>query len=386
MRRLVSPALGLGAVLGLLAAAGDARAEPPPPRTSALSWTRLDGAGACVGIHELARAVEQRLRRDVFVPPAHAGVSVEAWIEPAPAPDRWRAVLQLSDTRGVVLGTRELRSDAPSCRALDAQLALVIAVLIDPDAALGGPPPAPPPASAPSPPPAQPGPGPTATPSPSTTPGDARLPSAPPPPTLAAPPPAWSAPAPAWSPPARARPAPPLPRTPWIAGVEAGPAFAFGMLPGTGVGIQLRAQITPPRWPTFELGAATWLPDEARAGALGVRLSLTDAFLSVCPLNSASGGVGVAACAGLRAGFLRAVGFGFDHALDGDQAVFDVTAEARVRSHLVGPVVATWGLGLLVPATRYRFSYQAAAGQAVDVFRMWPIAAILDAGVGLEFF
>src|SRR5580692_3933573 len=126
-------ALGLAAAL---AAPGTARAADPGPRSSSLSWVRLAGAEACVGLRDVARAVEKRLGRPVFVAPTRADVAVEGRIERARPSGGWRAVITVSDERGAVRGTRELRTDAADCRALDDSIALALALMIDPDASL----------------------------------------------------------------------------------------------------------------------------------------------------------------------------------------------------------------------------------------------------------
>ena len=124
------------ACLPIVAAASAARADGEARgRTSSLSWVRLPGAEACVATQALARAVEERLGREVFVSAAQADVSVEGRIEPKRG--GWHAVLTLRDAKGALLGTREIDRPEPSCDAMTQPLALVIAVMIDPDAAMG---------------------------------------------------------------------------------------------------------------------------------------------------------------------------------------------------------------------------------------------------------
>jgi hypothetical protein len=140
--------------------ASRAWADAPARRTSSLSWIRLAGADGCVSTQDLARDVELRLGRPVFVSPARADVSVEGHVEPLRGGTGWRATIVLRDAQGAPLGTRELSRKDASCDAMREPVALVIAVMIDPDAALSpAPPPAPPIASTgeapPPPPPAQ---------------------------------------------------------------------------------------------------------------------------------------------------------------------------------------------------------------------------------------
>ena len=104
-------------------------------KTSSLSWLRMPGADACIATQPLARAVEERLGRETFVSAAQADLSVEGRIEKKPK-GGWRAVITMRDPSGALLGTRELERNDPSCDSMSEPLALVIAVMIDPDAAM----------------------------------------------------------------------------------------------------------------------------------------------------------------------------------------------------------------------------------------------------------
>src|SRR5207249_5003 len=101
----------------------------------------------------LARSVEERLGRHVFVSAAEADVSVEGRIEKraAHATSAWHAVITIRDSKGALLGTRELDRTDPSCASMNEPLALVIAVMIDPEAKLSSTPTPIPPAPAPAP-------------------------------------------------------------------------------------------------------------------------------------------------------------------------------------------------------------------------------------------
>jgi hypothetical protein len=118
----------------------------------------MPGADSCIATQPLARAVEERLGRETFVSAAQADLSVEGRIEKKPK-GGWRAVITMRDPKGALLGTREVERDDASCEAMSEPLALIIAVMIDPDAAMRPktepaksepPPPAPPPAPSPS--------------------------------------------------------------------------------------------------------------------------------------------------------------------------------------------------------------------------------------------
>lgn len=340
--------MGAGVAIGILAASSAARADPP---TASLGWARLDGAEECIGPRDLAQAVEARLHREVFVSPARSRLLIDGRIAPAAAPDRWRAVLKLSNDKGVALGARELHSGEESCRALDKQLAFVIAVLIDPETAL-----APDPPGKPVTPPAPPARPPVAVPPIAAQPTPRE-------PSILAP-----------------QPAP----EPWRAGVTGAMAFSFGLLPGTAVGAEIRGHVTPPNWPTFEFGGTTWAAATARDGDRSVRFTLADAFVSICPLATPPAILRLSGCAGVRLGTIHTASFGFDGARDGDHAVFSTATRARIDVRIVGPLRGSLGLGLLAPITRYRFSYRAGEAEG-ELFKMWPIVAAIDAGLGFEF-
>ncbi|MBW2461732.1 MAG: hypothetical protein JRH11_08800 [Deltaproteobacteria bacterium] len=110
-------------------------------RTSSLSWVRLPGAEDCATAPELARAVEARLGREVFVAPRNAELSVEGRVAPGDG-GGFTATFAVATAGGEVLGQRELGTESEDCSELTATVAFVVAVMIDPDADerdLGGP-------------------------------------------------------------------------------------------------------------------------------------------------------------------------------------------------------------------------------------------------------
>src|SRR5207244_12316805 len=112
--------LAIAAVV--FADARSAQADTPAGRTSALSWVRQPGTEECMGAPALAAAVEVRLRRRVFVPPTDAEVSVEGTIALVKK-GTYKATFRVADRQGKVLGTRDFEKNAPSCSALDDDLA-----------------------------------------------------------------------------------------------------------------------------------------------------------------------------------------------------------------------------------------------------------------------
>jgi hypothetical protein len=350
--------LGIGwalSVTGIAAPAGAAA----PARSSSMCWVRLPGAEACIGARDLARGVETRLGRPVFVSAASAELSIEGRIERTADAPGYRAFLSIADEAGVVLGTREIAGERADCRALDDQLALVIAVMIDPDAALRAPPhdpPAPRPAVEPPP------------------------PSAPPPAPRA---PTERAPAPLPSP----APRPPPRAEPWRGGLGIGAALGLGLVPNPGVGAELRGRVISPfRW-SLDLGAAVWGSARIAADSRGGSFALSYGFLSLCPPGIRTASTWLRGCAALQAGAIRGSGFGYDRNLVSERAVVNVGAEARLTHRLHGALVGEIGLALIVPTRRDPFtSDEIIAGSSVStqVFRMSAIAGSLGAGLGFE--
>jgi hypothetical protein len=341
LRSLVIGSLGVASIAG---AARAARADPPPPRTSSLAWVRLPGAEACIDMRSLAQAVERRLGRPAFVAPTRGDLAIEARIGPAGGEGGWRATILVVDASGQRVGLRELQSDEPACRAIDDELELVMALLIDPDAAL-----APPVALALA-------------------------------PTFVAPLTVTIAP-----PPKACPPAPTPPAAPWRIGAEAGPIAGLGLLPGSvGVGVQLRAHVAPPRGPSFELGGAFWLDSAVHTTHADPAFSLSYGWLSVCPVDVDVRGSALSACAGAQLGALSVSAAALPSVFHQEQLVFSLAADARLRRRFVGPLLGSFGLGLAVPTVRDRFYFTDPAGTRHDVFQAAPIAALLDLGLGIE--
>lgn len=309
------------------------------PRTSSLAWVRLPGAESCIGARELEVAVEERLGRTVFVPPAQATVFIEGRVEPSASGPGFQGHLTLADDHRAVLGSRDLETSATSCRALDEQLTLVVALLIDPDG---------PPAKAVAP-------GPLVTPPPKITPRvDA---------------------------PDRVD----LARKPWRASLEVGPTFAVGLLPGAAVGLTFRAELTPPSFLPIEVGGTFWLDGRADQAGRGSVLSLAYGQLGLCPLDVVRSRTRVVACAALEIGSIRAAGYGFHTSESAAQLLALGALEGRIARRIVGPVDLGLGVGVTVPFDRARFYYLDAGGAPRELYRLPPIAGVLAATVGVAF-
>ena len=334
-------------VAALLGVVGRADADTPPERTSSLAWVRMPGAEACIDARALMQAVELRLGRAAFVAPTRGEAAIEARIERLQSPDAWHATITVFDATGARTGLRELQTERADCRAIDDELELVIALLIDPSALQAAPMPPTPPVVSP------------------VTPPAAR-PAAPPAP-LVRPPPS------------------PAPGRPWRVGVEAGPIVGVGLQPGdVGAGIAFRAHVAPPRGPSFDLGGSFWADNLVETAAGDRTFSLAYGSLSVCPIDLTPSDIELTTCLGAQLGSLRVNGVGIPSKYRQEQLVVDLFADARLRRFL-GPLFGSFGLGIAVPTVRDRFYFTDAQGARHDVFQMSPVAVLIDAALGFQF-
>ncbi len=351
--RLAIALVGAAIVLGPAVA----RAES---RTSSLSWVRMPGADSCVATQDLARDVETRLGRAVFVSAAQADVSVEGHIEPNRGGPGFHAVVSLRDAKGALLGTRELTKNA-ACDEMRAPLALVIAVMIDPDAALKpkqDPPPLPPPE-------------PTVIVKEKTV--FVEVPAKP----LETPRPETPTPPPA------PKPAKPT----WETEIDLSFASSVGLLPGAGPGVGLSAIILPPRGPAFSIDSTYFFGTDASAdrGAKGTFTAGLGA-LGVCPLALRRDAFSFFACAALGLGSEDVKTAGFDTQLGTQSRIILVPSlDLRGSVRIVGALRASLSLSALFPVMRDSFVYERADGSQARLFQASPIAGKAAAGLGATF-
>ncbi|AKV03934.1 hypothetical protein AKJ09_10597 [Labilithrix luteola] len=352
-RKLRTFGISFGA--GCLLSVGATRAQADEPkvavgRTSALSWVRLPGAEECIGSPALADAVEATLARRVFVPPTDAELSVEGSIAYAKDRRRFTVRFQVADREGNVLGKRELTQAAETCHALDDRLALVLSMLIDPEAA-----------DRPAPP------------SPEAAPAEPTLAE----PILAAPP---------ASPAASDVPRLPLPvaKTPWRWGASASFGGATGLVPNTGWLVEGRVFVTLPHWPTLRAGVASFLPARNRVaeGALA-EVGLVSGEFGVCPLGLRRLPVVVRGCVSGWLGQLSGRGDGFpdsrSYTTTFAAAAVDASAELWL-SRSIGVVLAP---ALVVPVTPTRLAYDDPQGRRQTLFESSNVSAMLTLGIAV---
>jgi hypothetical protein len=317
--------------------AASARAEDEHARAR-LERVAAPGAESCMGKRELEAAVEARLNRDVFSDPPALVVEVRL----AKKESGYRAELALTDAQGHELGRRELVSRAGDCSALDASLALVVALLVDS-------PPEAPPSAAPAPTPEKP-------------------PSPPPPPTPIALPKDTFA-----------------PRAPWRFAPTLSASGAVGRLPGFALGARAGVGFLPPRFPEFRLSVGGLLPKEEMLDGqpYGARFSLVDAMVELCPLEHAGTAVRLSACLGQSIGSLAVTGIGFDR--NDTASSLDAVLTAGIASwfYLAPPLGIRLGLSAGFPLSRNSYGAPTPGGRVV----VWQRGYVLgsgELGVGLE--
>ena len=301
-----------------------------------LSWVRMPGAEECISAKQLSRAVENRLHRPAFGAPSETDVAIEGFIERTDQ-EAFHAVVTISDSRGKLLGKREL--DGAVCRDMDPALALAVALMIDPDAAFA--------------------------------------PSAP-----AAPAPAPARQAAKPSP----RPVTQAPASPAVTGdVSAGIAFAFGNLPGTSEGAWVLGAVKPRHFFPIELGAHLFLDRTFDKGA-GAKAAFSRSGLdaALCPLGIRVLLLELGACAGVQAGTISAAGVTPDGLATQREAFLDVTAKGHLDVIFLRRFALRVMPSLGIPTIRDSFDYRHRDGTLDRIFRVGPVYGEVAVGFGVK--
>jgi hypothetical protein len=340
-RAVATAALRLALLAPSLASpAAAAGAAPGDGAHFSLNWSRVRGAETCISAPDLARAVEVRLGRHVFVAPAETEVALEGYVGPGTDDGLFHAVVSLSDSTGGHAGTRELTSPTEHCRDLDAALVLAIALLIDPNASFDAP-------RAPAP------------------------PSAPPAPAVPEPAPAKApAPAPAYS------------ERPARFAVAAGPEIAFGTLPSTSVGAFARGYWKPSGFWLTSAGIH-FLPDSTEAVDERTRVAFS-AFsveADLCPLSGWQSRFFFSLCGGVNAGVLNVNGNGREGLIVHHRLLLDAAARAGVSVAVSSTVGITLGSALEVALRRDSFVYLSQDDAHRPLFEPAVVHGVVDAGL-----
>lgn len=301
-------------------------AEPPTgapaPALAHLDYERAPSAASCVSEAQLARDVEARLGRRVFVAPADAELT--ARVRARRVARRFVIGLELFGRDGGSLGRRELSTPSAHCSALDDSLALVLALAAD----MPRQPPPAPRASEPAAPASTP---PAAGPRPTT-------------PSLGS---AISIPATTHAPRLGVRFRPSL-------GVAAALGLVPTLAPGLELGLELRASQF---WPVMLHGAGFLEQDRASSvPAKGATFAVQTLVLGVCPWTGALGAFEASLCAVQCLGRVRARGVGFDEEQRDDGWSLHAGA-ALSLSREFGPLFVAASGALLVPVVRRRYFF-----------------------------
>jgi hypothetical protein len=295
----------------------------------------------------MARAIEKRLGRSVFVAPSRAELAIEAYAERVAGPG-WHVVISVSSEDGSIVGDREFWSQEPSCAAVADSAALAIALTIDPDAALRPEPPAAPSS-------AEPGPGQAKAP-----PSDESVPV---PPVVPSPPPSWRG------------------------ALEVATGAATGLLPGgfsPGVFVRARA-LEPSRTIGLELEGAYFFEQQVDVRAnTGAAFSLLYAGASLCALPWGTRRVSGLVCAGADIGSMAVRGYGFaDTAPESQNLIVNLAGRARLVFRVQEHWAVLVGGDIFVPLSRDHFD--ARLGDVTrELFRAAPVAGGFELGVAYE--
>ena len=334
--------------------AGSGTSAPTKKRTSTLGWLRMPGADACVATQALARGVETRLGRTVFVSPAEADVSVEGRIEKKGT--GFSATLVLRDSEGKSLGTRTLEKADPACDKLTESLVLIIAVMIDPDAAMAPTPPVPAPAPAPAPAP---------TPVP-----------APPPERIYVPVPVL-----VQGPERTIREAPALR---FDGSISA--RFAAGIVPFPGIGGSAVGVLVPRKFIGILGRASLYLPSTEAIPGTSADVSFVHGTLGsgLCPLAHVVGPALLTACGEGDVGLLMARPSGLPRTVNETRVTVSAGASFAASFLVSGPFTLRAGLSGMIPLVRESFEVTLPTGGKYEVFRQAPASVALDLGFGLR--
>jgi hypothetical protein len=320
-----------------LGAAGVVFAQQRELRPTSLAWVRGAGAQSCAGPAAVATAIEARLRRPVFVSASRAELSLEALIEPLQrAGGGWRVTISIARAEGAAFGGRTVESSDASCQTATDAAVLTIAQLLDPSESAS--------ASAAS-----------------TSPDGS--------------PSALPAPAPAPSRTDRVT-------VDWMGGL------GFGLLPHVAPGVSLHARVRPRSAPLQLQVSGKYLFEQAvdvRKVPPGEgRFSLLAAGLALCTPPAQRRTLATSFCAGAEGGAIALRDEGLAPASH-RTAIVNATVRGNVAFALSDHWRVATGAEVLVPLRRPEFSGFGASAERVLIYRVAPVAAAFEMGVGFAF-
>jgi len=309
-----------------------AQAESSPGVS--LAWTGPGPELTCLGEDGLVRAVNEYLGRNAFAAGRLEyvlGVNVER------LPDRhFRAVLELRDASGQVLGARELKSASDLCSDLNEPLVLAVALMVDTQ-----------PEPAPEPPPPEPTPEP-----------EVNEPDAP----------------------------PPEPRHEPVAFLaDASVALEAGLLPAPRPGLLVGVEFRAVSWLSARLSGFGFLPASVDvAGGGSARFLLAGGMLELCPGFGEPASLRLSLCGGAVYGAVNARSTG----LAGARSTWERLLGGSFGAKAALPFGKRWfGLAALtgvVPYHPVRFVYEA-GGTNHELFQSSSVSMIASCGVAVMF-
>jgi hypothetical protein len=319
-----------------------ARADEP----YRLSWSRAEGAEACLSESELSQRVRSRLGREPFDESAERSIEGQVGLGSSGG---FLAKLVIRAADSTVLGRRTIETRGPDCGPLGQAVTLAVVLTIDPTAPLDGVESS---ADTPA----------AVSPRPELPAVSARVHSAPAPVApKPAPPPSVPMARPPGAAPARAT-------------LGAGIVGALGLLPRAALGFELEGTYPAPRG--FLVGARMLPSVETSDGHLGV--AVTSGKLGFCggiaPMNSLS------LCGAIEAGVTSVVARDLVPVSPGDYPFFALATGARFVMPSGGPLGLQVGAWALLPLYTPRFQVRAA--NARD-FQASGLAGVLSLGVRL---
>jgi hypothetical protein len=324
---------------------------------AAMDWQGPTREG-CIDEEALAERVNRQLGRVAVVPLAEAAIVVVGRVESLPG-GRFQARITAADKQGHLLGVRTLRSDLPDCRSLDDSFTLVLALLIDPEAAFRAPEKvgedsAPPSVNA-APNPVQPR---------STLPASPAGPDA-----------------------DHTASRIPSSREPWRGEARVAGVLAVGLLPSPAPGARAVVSVAPPHFVPTELGFAAYSYESAVVADGGASFGLIEGSLGLCPTLLRIWRLRGDVCGGVGASAMHAEGTNFStNKGPYTQLLVALEAEARGVLAVAGPVFVSVGARAVVPFVRPNFFYTDDSQASSTLYRPPPLAGIAEIGIGTRIF
>lgn len=306
--------IALAAVAGVALTVTSARADQTAYARTLLTW---EAPATCADREQVSTAVAALVGHAVFTASGAYDYVVHGVVEREEGPE-WVAHVRLETAAGIVVGERELRRRAASCRSLEIPVTVALGLMLD----------------------------------------------------LAAHAQESSPPGPAWpASPASPAPAPPsttrkpavvfhLPAEPsvWIVSGGISGETAWGLLPVTAFGGRLELAVQPPRaWPLVA-NMTVWAPRKhVTSDGIGIEMEAWQAGLGACPPLVHRRGWSLEACGGARAGVLTGSGRNLQIERTRSPVWLAASAELLARAKVAGPFRIGLGFGLMIPIGSQHF-------------------------------